>query len=280
MPLAVRVFAVIEFKQVHSRIVLEKPYLVKSAKYLTMKTLREYIDQLDEISRRDAIKYAGATAAGAALGQPKDAKADRAWSTDAISDKWRAAMTSENFPGAYLFWDEDQNVVVVELRNPTNWSPNNVKEKRLHYPKITNGRYTLRLGNDKPISGTGFLNYVPARQFGNYQSPVFYITSNKSKMDSMRNAFINADKVAVRLEVDGVATTIVFHDNPALIQQRQQRQQQQSNDDWETMKKGIQQNMQNIDTERQKYNYQRESEELEENAEEDPIAKIDRLFRN
>lgn len=33
-----------------------------------MKTLREYIDQLDEISRRDALKYAGATAAGAALG--------------------------------------------------------------------------------------------------------------------------------------------------------------------------------------------------------------------
>ena len=33
-----------------------------------MKTLREYLDQLDEISRRDALKYAGATAAGAALG--------------------------------------------------------------------------------------------------------------------------------------------------------------------------------------------------------------------
>ena len=33
-----------------------------------MKTLREYVDQLDEISRRDALKYAGATAAGAALG--------------------------------------------------------------------------------------------------------------------------------------------------------------------------------------------------------------------
>ena len=33
-----------------------------------MKTLREYIDILDEISRRDALKYAGAAAAGAALG--------------------------------------------------------------------------------------------------------------------------------------------------------------------------------------------------------------------
>ena len=41
-----------------------------------MKTLREYIDQLDEISRRDFLKGAGATAGLAAIGAPKDAKAD------------------------------------------------------------------------------------------------------------------------------------------------------------------------------------------------------------
>jgi hypothetical protein len=35
-----------------------------------MKTLREYIDQLDEISRRDFIKGAGATAGLAAMGAP------------------------------------------------------------------------------------------------------------------------------------------------------------------------------------------------------------------
>jgi predicted phage tail protein len=35
-----------------------------------MKTLREYIDQLDEISRRDFIKGAGATAGLAAIGAP------------------------------------------------------------------------------------------------------------------------------------------------------------------------------------------------------------------
>lgn len=40
-----------------------------------MKTLREYIDQLDEISRRDFLKGAGAAVAGAAVGQPKDATA-------------------------------------------------------------------------------------------------------------------------------------------------------------------------------------------------------------
>jgi hypothetical protein len=40
-----------------------------------MKTLREYLDQLDEISRRDFLKGAGATAGLAAVGAPKDAEA-------------------------------------------------------------------------------------------------------------------------------------------------------------------------------------------------------------
>jgi hypothetical protein len=39
-----------------------------------MKTLREYIDQLDEISRRDFIKGAGATAGLAAIGEPATAQ--------------------------------------------------------------------------------------------------------------------------------------------------------------------------------------------------------------
>jgi hypothetical protein len=55
-----------------------------------MKTLREYLDQLDEISRRDFLKGAGATAGLAAVGAPKDAKAD--WErlpsiTDKMSDE-------------------------------------------------------------------------------------------------------------------------------------------------------------------------------------------------
>jgi hypothetical protein len=40
-----------------------------------MKTLREYIDQLNEISRRDFLKGMGATAGTAALGAPKTAAA-------------------------------------------------------------------------------------------------------------------------------------------------------------------------------------------------------------
>jgi hypothetical protein len=49
-----------------------------------MKTLREYIDQLDEISRRDFLKGAGATAGLAAMGAAKDAKAD--WNISSIDD--------------------------------------------------------------------------------------------------------------------------------------------------------------------------------------------------
>jgi len=51
-----------------------------------MKTLREYVDQLDEISRRDFLKGTGAAVAAAALGTPKDAEAfnmtGRGWKID------------------------------------------------------------------------------------------------------------------------------------------------------------------------------------------------------
>jgi hypothetical protein len=43
-----------------------------------MKTLREYLDQLDEISRRDFLRGAGAAAAGAALGKLSPAQAQSA----------------------------------------------------------------------------------------------------------------------------------------------------------------------------------------------------------
>ena len=46
-----------------------------------MKTLREYVDQLDEISRRDFLKGAGATAGLAA--------------TDAIAAPWQARTTTD-----------------------------------------------------------------------------------------------------------------------------------------------------------------------------------------
>jgi hypothetical protein len=52
-----------------------------------MKTLREYIDQLDEISRRDFLKGAGATVGLAAIGAPKTAKAEYS-SYSMTDDDW------------------------------------------------------------------------------------------------------------------------------------------------------------------------------------------------
>jgi hypothetical protein len=58
-----------------------------------MKTLREYIEILDEISRRDFLKGAGATAGLAAMGAPKDAKAD--WERlPSITDKMTDEVTN------------------------------------------------------------------------------------------------------------------------------------------------------------------------------------------
>ena len=57
-----------------------------------MKTLREYIDQLDEISRRDFLKGAGATAGLAALGTPNFAKAQRIDADDKTTNEKIVAM--------------------------------------------------------------------------------------------------------------------------------------------------------------------------------------------
>jgi hypothetical protein len=63
-----------------------------------MKTLREYIDQLDEISRRDFLKGAGATAGLAAIGEPAKAQATESLRLE-IDDlkKVSAALTVVEF---------------------------------------------------------------------------------------------------------------------------------------------------------------------------------------
>jgi colicin import membrane protein len=55
-----------------------------------MKTLREYLDQLDEISRRDFLRGAGATAGLAAMGSAGVAKADDQTNSQLAQDKARA----------------------------------------------------------------------------------------------------------------------------------------------------------------------------------------------
>jgi hypothetical protein len=67
-----------------------------------MKTLREYIEILDEISRRDFIKGAGATAGLAAIGAPGQAKASDYRLTE--SD-WKMILLGcyfVNIPANYL----------------------------------------------------------------------------------------------------------------------------------------------------------------------------------
>jgi hypothetical protein len=63
--------------------------------------------------------------AGAAGG----AKADRIWSKDEFSQQFVGIMTSETFPGAMLTWKDENKDFFLNLREPTNYSPNNVRDK-------------------------------------------------------------------------------------------------------------------------------------------------------
>lgn len=70
-----------------------------------MKTLREYIDQLDEISRRDFLKGAGAAAGLAAVGSPKDAEAH--WTgpykqTDRMNDVETTSWANNSTDGSAM----------------------------------------------------------------------------------------------------------------------------------------------------------------------------------
>lgn len=60
-----------------------------------MKTLREYIDQLDEISRRDFLKGAGATAGLAAMGNVRGQVATSPEDKQAELNRLRAAAEKE-----------------------------------------------------------------------------------------------------------------------------------------------------------------------------------------
>ena len=53
-----------------------------------MKTLREYIDKIDEISRRDFLKGAGAAAAGAGLAMANPTKAQAGIFGSSIDKKY------------------------------------------------------------------------------------------------------------------------------------------------------------------------------------------------
>jgi hypothetical protein len=178
---------------------------------------------LEEVDRRGFLKGMGAAAvAGAASG----AKADRIWSKDEFSQQFVGIMTSETFPGAMLTWKDENKDFFLNLREPTNYSPNNVRDKRLYYPKITSPKFQIKFGDDQPISSTGEIYTFPLRQLGDYTGFGMVLARGKT-FDRWRDSFINADKVVMRLEIDGQQTTVVFHENPGLLQQRNQQRANQ-----------------------------------------------------
>jgi hypothetical protein len=110
-----------------------------------MKTLREYIDQLDEISRRDFLKGAGATAGLAAMGAPKDAKAD--WFSGAYKDN----LTGQSMPFMNNFSQENPNIQ-LSMRNWSNLGGNVLV--MLGFPKVSLTGNVVSFGNMEGIKTT------------------------------------------------------------------------------------------------------------------------------
>ena len=183
----------------------------------------EELDEgLTEVDRRGFLKGLGAAAVAGAAG---GAKADRSWRKDELSQQFVGVMTSETFPGALLTWKDENKNFFLNLREPENFSAYNLEKNRLYFPKITSPTFQIKFGDDQPISGSGEIYTFPLRQFGNYTG--FGMTLARGKtFDRWRDSFINADKVVMRLEIDGQPTTMTFHDNPGHIQQRQTQKKQ------------------------------------------------------
>jgi len=179
-------------------------------------------DVEEDISRRGFLKGAGAAAVAGAAG---NAMADRSWKQDELTKQWQGTMTSETFNGAVIHWDEERQLANLALTEPTNFSINNIKEKRLYFPKFTSTNFIIKIGNGDPINGSGVPYQFPLRQLGDYKgNGLTLFTGNQ--FTKIRDEFINADKVLVRVIVDGQPTTITFHDNPGHIQQRQTQKKQ------------------------------------------------------
>jgi hypothetical protein len=175
-----------------------------------------------DMNRRGFLQGLGAAAVAGAAG---GAKADRSWSKDELSQQFVGVMTSETFRGAVLTWKDENEVFFINLREPTNFSIKNIEDKRLYYPKITSPKFQIKFGNNQTISGTGGIYTFPLIQLGNYIGFGMTLAQGKTFL-KWRDSFINADKVVMRLEIDGQPTTIVFHDNPRLVQERATQRKQ------------------------------------------------------
>jgi hypothetical protein len=170
-----------------------------------------------DMNRRGFLKGIGAAAVAGAAG---GAKADRNWTKDELTGSEKATMTSENFKGALLYYNEESKSLFVNLVEPTNFSMNNIKEKRLYYPKITSPVYQLRFGQLPIMKGQGKVFSFPIRQLGDYNGSGIMLITTPKAFDSITEPFFYANKVILRLEIDGLPTNIVFNEDPSVIELR------------------------------------------------------------
>jgi len=171
----------------------------------------------EDLSRRGFLKGMGAAAVAGAAG---DAKADRNWTKDELTGSAKATMTSENFKGAFLHYNEESKSLFVNLVEPTNFTPANTERGNLYYPKITSPVYQLRFGQLPIMKGQGKVFSFPIRQLGDYNGSGIMLITTPKAFDSITEPFFYANKVILRLEIDGQPTNIVFNESPSVIELR------------------------------------------------------------
>jgi hypothetical protein len=217
-----------------------------------MKTLREYIDQLDEISRRDFLKGAGAAAVGAAIGQPKDAEAE--WTQPFVSVDQMTGKTHIFYKN--ISADRTANLLLVKKGN----------EYVLPELNLFQGTFNRRA----PYGTSDIWIDEEDRQFirsdQDYRPGRMRIDANK--VFPILFAFpyeSNTTAVIMPVGSENIPNAIASARERILI------------DTGPVSDRGVIQFDINPPQQQKK---QRESQELEESEPLDPIQKIDRLFKN
>jgi hypothetical protein len=122
-----------------------------------MKTIREYIDQLDEISRRDFLKGAGATAGLAAMGAPKGANAQEV-------AKWSNYASKLALDSVGNVFDQTQDLRNWIAQNVSTWVTN-----YCDYTNSYNAQNVINYVNATALDASGFKDVNPIlRGFGVY----------------------------------------------------------------------------------------------------------------
>jgi hypothetical protein len=279
-----------------------------------MKTLREYIDILDEISRRDFLKGAGAAAAGAAIGQAKGQTANFAEITrqavskaqNAIS-RFKAVQFAEHNRQLMSYVSQNVNRVILAYLMDTNgFNANDVINYATDFAFREADSVKLRPG-DRMIgimatdqTQTFVDSYVSAvtQKFNEYQSqvrsqsqrhPIFHKENDDLNMALTVYYFSKDFDKDIFQEIQRALTNYIsstgkkdlvnagYKEIKQLLDQRKSSNPEQ----WENLRRSFLANnkklIQKLEQQGPEF---KESQELEESGPEDPIARIDRLFRN